>query len=565
MTSGGDTNYAGYSTTTGIIPLSNVACDQNSLASAGTTERVGFAPTGNTTLSGALSVGVLKITPSTTGLTLTANANFSMPAILFTGTNDFTINGTGSLLPNTTGTTYIYTIDPNTTLNVANSLAGGSHPINKSGAGFLNLNGTTNQLAFTSVVNLNLLQGVLRGTTTSFGGGTTSAAGAFTNTNFDGGTLEISGGGAFSRALTTSNATAAGGTIGWSTSSTIRGDGGFSAVNGEADVTLVTTIGGTTAAALQWNSGDFLQNGYALLFGSTKSDSRVVLTNAIGLDDGTAADSYFAREVRVTGGVAGSNARISGVISGSANADLLKTGTGTLELTATNTYAGNTLVQQGTLQIGSSAGTVGVGNGQLANTGNVVVNAGGTLLLGGTNASTDRINNNAGIVLNGGTFNTGGLSERGGTGATVTPGVGALTLSTSSVIDFGSALGSGSTNSILAFSKSSAQSWSGTLSVYDYNANGTGGGADQLFFGTDTTGLTQTQLNEVSFYSGGAGSTLLGTGTFVGTAGEVSFVAVPEPATVLGGFLMVGLLAWNQRRRLGGVVELVRQMPGTSL
>ena len=33
---------------------------------------------------------------------------------------------------------------------------------------------------------------------------------------------------------------------------------------------------------------------------------------------------------------------------------------------------------------------------------------------------------------------------------------------------------------------------------------------------------------------------------------------VPEPATFLGGFLMIGALGWNQRRRLGGIVGSLR-------
>ena len=92
---------------------------------------------------------------------------------------------------------------------------------------------------------------------------------------------------------------------------------------------------------------------------------------------------------------------------------------------------------------------------------------------------------------------------------------------------------------------------SGTLSVYDYRGTpGVGGGTDQLFFGTDATGLTSTQLGEIDFYSGGAGSTLLGIGTILST-GEVTYsaVPVPEPATWLGGALLLGGAGW---RRGGG-------------
>jgi hypothetical protein len=87
------------------------------------------------------------------------------------------------------------------------------------------------------------------------------------------------------------------------------------------------------------------------------------------------------------------------------------------------------------------------------------------------------------MTLNGGTFNTSGLSEHELSGATVTPGIGALTLSSSSIID----LGSGA--SILAFANSSAQTWTGTLSIYNWSGISVAGkGTDQLYFGTDSTG-----------------------------------------------------------------------------
>ena len=177
--------------------LSNTARDQTNLNQATATERVGFAPTDNTTLSAALTVGVLKITPATSGLSLTMAGNLTTPSVLFTGSNDFTIKGTGALFGTGTGTNYIIVTDPNATLNTTVSLAGANHPINKSGAGFLSLTGSSNQLAFTAAENINLDQGTLRGTLTSLGGGT-SAGGAFTTLNLFGGVLEISGGGNFS-------------------------------------------------------------------------------------------------------------------------------------------------------------------------------------------------------------------------------------------------------------------------------------------------------------------------------------------------------------------------------
>ena len=37
-------------------------------------------------------------------------------------------------------------------------------------------------------------------------------------------------------------------------------------------------------------------------------------------------------------------------------------------------------------------------------------------------------------------------------------------------------------------------------------------------------------------------------------------IAVPEPATVFGGILLVGMLGWNQRRWLGGLAGLLRMV-----
>src|SRR5262249_26478754 len=68
-------------------------------------------------------------------------------------------------------------------------------------------------------------------------------------------------------------------------------------------------------------------------------------------------------------------ARLSGTITGTSITDLLKTGKGVLELTGANTYAGNTIVAQGTLLVNNTSGS---GTG----TGTVIVRNTGTL--GGT-------------------------------------------------------------------------------------------------------------------------------------------------------------------------------------
>jgi MYXO-CTERM domain-containing protein len=150
--------------------------------------------------------------------------------------------------------------------------------------------------------------------------------------------------------------------------------------------------------------------------------------------------------------------------------------------------------------------------------------------------TANRINDVAGIVLNGGEFNSGGLIE----GAASTPGMGALTLLSNSVID----LANGA--SLLAFANSSSETWTGTLSIHNWTGTaGVGDGTDQLYFGSDATGLTATQLGQILFFSDD-GTNLLGSGLIL-SDGEV--VPVPEPSTWAAGALAFAAIAFLQRRR----------------
>lgn len=92
----------------------------------------------------------------------------------------------------------------------------------------------------------------------------------------------------------------------------------------------------------------------------------------------------------------------SGLVTGGINTALVKTGSGTLVLTAANTYIGNTVVNGGTLEVNGSAAsstltTVNSG-GTLAGVGTVrgtQINAGGTFAPGnGTPASTMTVSGN---------------------------------------------------------------------------------------------------------------------------------------------------------------------------
>jgi hypothetical protein len=157
----------------------------------------------------------------------------------------------------------------------------------------------------------------------------------------------------------------------------------------------------------------------------------------------------------------------------------------------------------------------------------VVVNAGGTLLLGGS----DVINNAAGVTMAGGTFNTGGFSET----------VGVVTLTGNSFLD----LGDGA--SVLRFAASNLATWTSgqLLTILNWSGLDTGGGIDQIFFGSNQSALTSSQLQQIRFD--------LGDGSFRGaqllSTGELTVAPVPEPSTWAAGFLTVAALGFTQRKR----------------
>lgn len=142
------------------------------------------------------------------------------------------------------------------------------------------------------------------------------------------------------------------------------GDGGFSAYGATREVRL-----NNGTASIEWASTNFVPANSALLFSSTIANAMVDFQNGLGL--GTSN-----RLVRVANGSAAVDARLSGVLSSGVGGGLVKQGLGTLELTASNTYTGETWVTAGTLLINGQ---------QSAATGAVTVLDGATL--GGSGAS----------------------------------------------------------------------------------------------------------------------------------------------------------------------------------
>jgi autotransporter-associated beta strand protein len=142
---------------------------------------------------------------------------------------------------------------------------------------------------------------------------------------------------------------------------------------------------------LTWAANFFVPSFYALKFGSLKSNATVVFQNPVSLGTGapTANGVNRNRLIEVTGGVgnAADKTQLTGVISGDAGYDLVKSGTGVLETIAANTYNGNTVVTAGELRI----------KGGYSGSGAYVVN-GGNLLI--TQSAWNPVTSGAGAVIN---------------------------------------------------------------------------------------------------------------------------------------------------------------------
>lgn len=398
-------------------------------------------------------------------------------------------------------------------LNLLSNTNGGDLRINTlTGFGTAKLNlgaGTNVAVLFNFNPSATLSAGEISGAANSFLGGGTVAGrtltwnvgGANTNAQFDGTIRDggVNGGGIGPTAITKS------GTGVW----TLTGS---------------NTYSGATAV----NTGT-LQIGNGVVTGSVIAGTSAITVGASGtLAVNLAAGETFTKGVANNGivkTIASGTNTLSGAITGSGA--LQQTGSGTTTLTASSSYSGGTTVNAGTLEVA----------GALVGTTAIAVNSGGTLLLSGSGGTNTELNPLATISLDAGTLSAGGTTS------SLDQTLGTLTLTNNSVLDFGTLL----TGNTFRFANSSAITW-GTgaiLSVYNWTD-----GVDHLFFGTNSSGLTTGQLDQIKFYSDG-GNTMLsfapGYSDFTGGFGEV--VPVPEPssvATVLG---LLGMVGWRERRQ----------------
>ncbi len=168
---------------------------------------------------------------------------------------------------------------------------------------------------------------------------------------------------------------------------------------------------------------------------------------------------------------------------------IIKNGIGTVTLASVNNFSGGTTISGGTLAF-ANANT---------NVGPVMVNSGGTLQY----ANSAALPSATALSLAGGTL---ALS------AAYSPNFSTpLSLLASSTINFGSGLGA----STITFGDSSAQSWTGSLTISNYDL-----ASDALRFGSTSGSLTGAQLSAINFDG------------FAAQIDSNGFVTpVPEPAT----------------------------------
>ena len=189
---------------------------------------------------------------------------------------------------------------------------------------------------------------------------------------------------------------------------------------------------------------------------------------------------------------------------------LTKTGEGTLIFGASNTYTGATTIKSGTLKA-NATNALGATK--------VIDVQGGSLLV----AASDTLNDKADILI--------GNAKLEMVGKDITEYVGALTLTGNSVIDVRELEG---TNNALHFASSFLeQGWAKntSLSIWNWNSSDT----NHIYFGTDSKGLSETQLQQISFYSD-FGNSFIGN-AFISNTGEIT--TIPEAQTVITAMLIL--------------------------
>ncbi|MGJ7511463.1 autotransporter-associated beta strand repeat-containing protein [Variovorax sp. GT1P44] len=550
--------------------------------------------TTNTTAAGPIRTSGMQF--ATSGYTVTGNAITLLETNAGSGVTNFRV-GDGSRSGATSiatigvvlgGTTQLQKTDQGTlVLTAANTYTGGTA-----------INAGTLQVSANN--NLGALSGAL-----SLDGGTLNVTNGFTTDRLatlgtGGGTFGVAGSATF--VMT--------GVVGGVGALTKTGTGilTLTAANSYAGGTAIR--GGTLRVASNGNLGA-AAGGLILDGGTLDTTATFDSARATTLDPGGGS---FATE-------AATSLTLGGAVSGVGA--LTKTGTGTLRLTADNSYAGSTTVSSGVLQIGAGGTTGTLGTGSVANAASLVFNrsnvlgvgaqisgvgsvaqsgsgttvftadntytggttiAAGTLQLGGggtTGSVTGNIVDNAALAINradvltfGGAVSGSGRLEQAGTGTTILTGnntyaggttiaAGALQLGNGG--GTGAILGNVLDNGALVFNRSGSQAFNGLISGTGTVAQiGTGttvlGGANSYAGGTRISSGTLAISSDASL--GAATGALTFDGGTLRTTGNLSMARVTS-LQANGATIETQAGILTQAGTLQGVGALVKIGAGT--
>jgi len=288
-----------------------------------------------------------------------------------------------------------------------------------------------------------------------------------------------------------------------------------------------TYSGGTTVSAgtLRLSGNGTLGTGAISISGGELDLGAKSLTNTIsGFTGGVLSNGTLTAN---GGNFNVSAGTISAVLAGSNG--LVKSGNGTVALSASNSYSGATAVNFGTLQATAS--------GALGNSTVININ-GGSLLVTAANV----VNDNAAINLGGGSMAVSGNFDE---------TVGLLTLSANSTIDlagFAGTLRFGGVGSWASGTNLAIWNWNG---INEYGtAVGDGLNNRHVVF-TNNGGLSN-YLDRISFYSD-SGNSFVGNAFAVNNftpGGGTEIIAVPEPeAFFYAVVLLAGVVIQYLRRR----------------
>ena len=217
--------------------------------------------------------------------------------------------------------------------------------------------------------------------------GTTGGTSSLT---FSGGVIGL-GNGDFTRSLNVA---------GTATAATFTGAGGWAAYGADRVVNL-----GGAAAPVTWATAGTGFNSQTLILGASTATHTVDLRNPLDL-------GVAFRTVQVDNGAGAIDGKLSGVLSG-VGGGLTKTGTGTLALTAANTYTGATIVSGGTLALDFSVNNPA----SVLSASSALTLTGGTLGIKGKSAGTTA-QTLAGLTINIGNLGNSAISldANGGSG-----------------------------------------------------------------------------------------------------------------------------------------------------